>query len=70
MTNKKSPSDKTVNGIVNMMSKGFTVTFKRESITAIIIATMKLSTYTPGRMYDAIITANDDKSIFTRKFII
>ncbi len=50
ITNRKTPNDKMVKGMVNNINKGLTVKFKRDKTRETKIATQKLDTSTPGRI--------------------
>ena len=74
MTRRNSPNDTIVIGIVSRISKGFTVTFNREMITATMKAVKKASkpvpaSAIPGSKYAATITATDDSNSLVSKLI-
>lgn len=67
---KNKPNVKTVIGMVNATSMGFTKVLIRPSTTATIMAVSVLSTLTPRNKYDAIKTATEVKMALVINFII
>ncbi len=67
--NKKSPSVKIVNGIVNTIKTGLIKAFSKVNTVAVTNAVMKSLTCTPGTRYEAMITASQVKNSFIKNFI-
>lgn len=63
ITSRKNPNVSNVTGMVNMISKGFTIVFKKAISKAVEIAEKNDSSSTPGSMYDVIITEHVEINI-------
>ncbi len=68
--NTDKPSVRTVTGIVRKIRIGRKIMLTIPRTTATIIATMKLSTFTPGNMYEVINTAEAFKRSWAKAFMI
>lgn len=69
ITSRNNPKEKNVMGMVSNIRKGFTKAFSNDNTAATISAVRNPSIFTPGRIYDVIITAKAVIIIFTNVFI-
>jgi hypothetical protein len=69
ITIRKSPNVSIVSGMVNRISRGFTMVLSKPISSAVTRAVKKVSIFTPGSIYDVIITAMVDNNILSGKRI-